>query len=428
METIKEGGNNWFAEARFGLFVHYGLYSLLARAEWAWNREQIPAEEYRELACRFDAAEFDAGALCDLAVDAGMTYVVLTTMHHEGFRLYPTDLSDFHIGNSAARGRDLVAEMVAAARSRSLKVGLYHSLNNWADQPDGAAALEREDYRKSFVEAAHRRLAELVTRYRPIDIVWYDGWWPFDADGWRAEEMNSMLRALCPGVLFNGRNGLPGDFATPEGHLSAPNPWRPWEACMTLNNSWGYHKGDKDWKSVGAVIDMLAICAQGRGNLLLNIGPEGSGRVPASSAEILREVGAWIRRNRACLWGTELFTFDLRERGTHRGDWNLHGPMTCCGNDLYWLIRRWPGNNVALGGLDAGVEAVSFLDGGAPILFHQTGTRLELNGLPEIPPDESCTVIKITCDRPPVMYQTGSLTVPLVAHPHYDPCPSDIIH
>ncbi len=420
MSTLE---NNWFAEARYGLFIHYGLYSLLARGEWVWNREQIPAEDYRSLAGRFTAEQFDAGAICDLAVRAGMRYVVLTTMHHEGYRLYPTALSDF------ASPRDLVGELVTAARARGLRIGLYHSLNNWMDQPDSVAALEDPAAQEIFIRNTHARLRELVTRYNPIDVLWYDGWWPFNATGWQATEMNAMVRGIQPHILVNGRNGLPGDFATPEGHLGAPRPWRPWEACLTLNDSWGYHAGDHNWKSPGQVVDLLAACAQGQGNLLLNIGPRGDGTVPEESVRVLEAVGAWLKRGGSeAIFDTERFTFDLREKGDHRGDWNFHGPLTVRGRSLYWLVRRWPGASATLGGLEAKVTAATLLGTNRAVDFTQTDGRLILSGLPENPPDPVCPVIRLECDRRPSIYQTGGLRVPQVAHPHYDPCPSDIGH
>lgn len=422
--------SGWFSGARYGLFIHYGLYSLLGRGEWAWNREAIPAAEYLALARRFTAENLDAEALCDLAVRAGMRYVVITTMHHEGFRIYPTELSDFHIGNSGAAGRDLVAETITAARARGLRVGLYHSLNNWHDQPDAVAALEDPGAYERFITATHARLRELVTRYNPIDVLWYDGWWPFNADGWQAERMNAMVREIQPHILFNGRNGLPGDFATPEGHMGAPHPWRPWEACMTLNNSWGYHAGDHDWKSPQQVVDLLAAAAQGGGNLLLNIGPRGDGSVPDACLRVLETVGAWLARaGGEAIHDTDRFTFDLRERGEHRGDFNLHGPVTAKGHNLYWLLRRWPGSEVALGGLEARALNVELIGAASrPVAFRQEGGRLVLIGLPNAPSDEVCPVLRIACDRPPVLYQTGGLCMPSVPHPHYDPCPSDIAH
>ena len=418
-----------FSDLRYGLFIHYGLYSLLGRGEWVWNREEIPTEEYRTLASRFTAEKFDAEALCDLAVRAGMRYVVLTTMHHEGFRLYDTALSDFNTVKTASR-RDLVVELVTAARKRGLKIGLYHSLNNWCDQPDAVAALEDKAHYARFMEATFARIRELVTKFNPIDVLWYDGWWPFNAEGWQGERMNAMVRAIQPHILFNGRNGSTGDFATPEGHMGAPNPWRPWEACMTLNNSWGFHAGDHDWKSPGQVVDLLASAAQGRGNLLLNIGPCGDGSVPEESVKVLETVGAWLARcGGEAIFDTELFTFDLQQRGDHRGDWSFHGPFTVRGNNLYWIIRRWPGGMVTFGGCQAQVRSVSLLgNSGRPVAFKQDGTRVTLSGLPDSPPDPLCPVFKIECDRPPSLYQCGALRIPKVPHPHYDPCPSDIRH
>jgi len=413
---------DWFVKARYGMFIHFGLYSLLERGEWVLNREAIPLAEYKQLAARFTAENFDADALCDLAVRAGMRYVVLTTMHHDGFRLYPTKLSDF------CSRRDLVGEVVAAARKRGLRVGLYHSLNNQTGQPDALAALEDKHAYEVFIKNTFARFRELVTRYNPIDTLWYDGWWPFNAEGWRAGELNAMVRAIQPQILFNGRNGLPGDFATPEGHLGAPGPWRPWEAGITLNDSWGFHAGDHNWKTPGRVADMLATCAQGRGNLLLNIGPRGDGSVPAESVRVLETVGNWLRRCGEAIFDTDAFTYGLRERGEHRGDWSHHGPFTARGNTLYWLLRLWPGGTATLAGLKCRVRDATLLGTNRIVSFTQTDGRVSLTGLSVEPPDPVCPVIRMECDQPPVMYLTAGLREPRVPHPHYDPCPSDLIH
>ena len=192
----------------------------------------------------------------------------------DGFRLYDTQLSNFK------SKRDLTAEIIAACRKRGLRIALYHSLNNWMDKPDSVDALEDKAAYEKFIANTFVRIRELVTKYNPIDTLWYDGWWPFNAEGWRGEEMNAMVRAIQPHILFNGRNGLPGDFGTPEGHVTAPTPWRPWEACITHNNSWCFHAGDHDWKRPGDLVDMLAKVAVGKGNLLFNIGPRGDGSIP----------------------------------------------------------------------------------------------------------------------------------------------------
>ena len=417
--------STWFVSARYGLFIHYGLYSLLERGEWALNREQMSLTEYRRLMRRFRAEQFNAGAICDLALRAGMRYIVITTMHHDGFRLYDTKLSKFNARRSPA-GRDLIAEIVSAARIRGLRIGLYHSLNNWMDQPDATAALENRRAHATFLRNTFDRLRELATTFNPIDTLWYDGWWPFNAEGWHAQEMNAMIRAIQPQILFNGRNGLPGDFATPEGHLGAPKPWHPWEACMTMNNSWGFHRGDHDWKTPGQVVDMLATVAQGRGNLLFNIGPHGDGSVPEESVRLLETVGDWLKRCGECVTDTDLFTFDMHERGNHRGDWIAHGPMTARGHALYLLIRRWPGTVLTLAGLEGRVRKATLLGSGRQVRFVQKGSRVMLTGLPDTPPDPVCPVIRLDCDRRPAVYLTGGMRTPKAPHPHYDPCPSDI--
>ncbi len=421
--------HDWFENARYGMFVHYGLYSLVGRGEWLMNREEIPPEEYAKLADKFTAEKFDAESLCDLAVRAGMRYMVFTTMHHDGFCLYDTDLSDFNAVRTAAK-RDLVAEIVAAARKRGLKIGLYHSLNDWSVQPDGVAALESKSSYEIFIERTFARLRELSDKFKPFDIMWYDGSWPFNAAGWRAEEMNAMIREIQPHVLINGRNNLPGDFATPEGHMGTPNPWRPWEACMTLNKSWGYHAGDNNWKGPEQVVDLLAIAAQGRGNLLLNVGPRGDGTVPEETVGILETVGKWLKRcGGEAIYDSELFTFDMHDRAGFRGEWTLNGPLTSRGNNLYWLLRRYPGSSFALCGLESKVRKVHLLgEGQRAVDFKQDGTKVKFSGTPDSSPDPLCSVLRIECDTPPVLYKTGGMRTPRVPHPHYDPGPSDIIH
>jgi alpha-L-fucosidase len=413
---------DWFTEARYGLFIHYGLYSLLGRGEWVMNRESIPREEYRSLARRFKAEAFDAEAICDLAVAAGMRYVVLTTMHHDGFRLYRSELSDFSAWTSC--GRDLVAETVAAARKRGLRVGLYHSLNNWMDQPDSVDALEDRGAYERFIAATHARCVELTELF-DMDVFWYDGWWPFDAAGWKAAELDARIRALRPDVLFNPRNGLPGDFATPEGHMGAPHPWRPWEACMSVNNAWGYHDGDHEWKTPGQIVGLLAAAAGGRGNLLLNIGPRGDGSIPSEAVERLLAVGAWLKTNGAAVFGTtHLWSMNLHTRGAHRGDWNSFGPCTVKDRDLFVFLRSYPGPSGGIGGLEQRVLEAEIL-GHGPVPFEQRAGCV-LFRLPAQPTDPVCPVLRLRCSDVPSAYQTSGYRVPCVPHPHYDPCPSEV--
>ena len=417
--------NDWFINARFGMFVHYGLYSMLERGEWVLNRERIPLAEYKKLANSFTAENFDADGICELAVKTGMRYINFTTMHHDGFRLYETDLSNFNSMKSPAK-RDLVAEVVAAAKKRGLRVALYHSLNNWTDKPDGADALENQADYEQFIKNTHERIKELVTRFNPVDVLWYDGWWPFNADGWKSHAMNKMVKSIQPQILFNGRNGLPGDFSTPEGHMGAPAPWRPWEACMPINNSWGYHRGDNDWKTPAQIIDLLRTAASGQGNLVLNVGPRGDGSIPEETTAVLKQVGAWLKKHGEAIFDTDRFTFGLEKREDHCGDWSHNGLFTARENFLYQIVRCWPGSELTVAGLQCKVKKVVLLGNkNCALDFKQKGERVIVSGLPEKAPG-LMPVIRFECNTKPVMYVTGGMRVPGVPHPPYDPCPSDI--
>lgn len=338
--------------------------------------------------------------------------------------MYDTRLTD-HCAPRCC-GRDLVREIMDSARKHGLKIGLYHSLNNWFDQPDAVAALESPEAYGRFIDRTFARLTELVENYRPFDILWYDGWWPFDAEGWQAEKMNAAMRKLQPGLLFNGRNGLPGDFGTPEQHLTAPEPWRPWEACVTLNEHWGYHAGDERWKSPEEVIRMLHICAVGRGNLLLNLGPRGDGSIPDASKEIVLKVGEWLRKGgRESMTDLEPMPFSpMLLRPEDRGDWDSSCRFTCSGKNLFCTLESRPGDRYAFCGLNARVSEVIAL-GYLPLKFTQDGDRIAIE-LPDELKTATAPVLKLVCDRAPAVYRTGGLRVPKCPHPRYDPVRPDI--
>ena len=412
-----------FADLRYGMFVHFGVFSTLARGEWVMNREAITPDEMRKIAARFNPEKFNADEICQLAVDGGMKYIVFTTMHHEGFRMYNTALSDYNIYKNT--GRDLVREVVDAARKHGLKIGLYHSLNNWFDQPDAVAALENKDSYDLFIRNTFARLEELFNIFAPVDICWYDGWWPFNSDQWQAEKMNAALKNIQSDLLFNGRNGLPGDFGTPEQHLTAPSPWRPWEACVTLNNHWGYYENDNCWKSPQDVINMLLTCGSGRGNLLLNIGPRGDGTVPEESVKIIRAVGQWLREGGAeAIANCEKFSFSpMIPQPDDRGDWDPHGRITVSGNNMYYTLM-YPRSSMTVSGLQMNVKRISSY--GLPDLdFTQNGGKITVT-LPEELSRRLCPVLKFECDAPPAIYRTGGMRVPQCRHPRYDPVLPDI--
>ena len=374
----------WFREARFGMFIHWGLYAQLGRHEWVMNRERIPLEEYEKLADTWKPGPAPARTWARLARECGMRYMVMTTKHHEGFCLFDSALTDYTAAQRGP-GRDLVAEYVEAARGEGLRVGFYYSLMDW-HHPDGARCLRDERARRRFVDYIHGQVRELCTNYGKLDIMWYDVAWPLDAEGWESAKMNAMVRKLQPDIIMNNRSKLPEDFGTPEGHISPEPSGRAWESCMTFNDAWGYTPIDKNYKRAWTIVGMLRQVATGRGNLLLNIGPAPSGAVPPICARQLREVGAWVRR-----YGPTVY----EATDPMQQEWLITGAFTCRGKRLYFHCNRWPGAELAIGGLQNKVVKAR-LYGGRAVKFTQARDRLVLRGLPKEAPDPLATVIELT--------------------------------
>ncbi len=242
----------WWHEARFGMFIHWGLYSVLGRHEWVMENEGIPVSDYEPLAKRFQPQPNAARAWAKLAKQAGQKYMVMTSKHHEGFCNFDTKLTNY-CAPKQGPGRDLVREYAEAARAEGLRFGFYYSLMDW-HHPDGARCAANEDARKHFVDYTHGLIRELLTNYGKVDVLWYDVSWPLDARGWESERMNKMVFDLQPDIIVNNRNALPGDFSTPEQKIVADQPGRAWESCMTLNESWGYHHADDAWKTPKTIV------------------------------------------------------------------------------------------------------------------------------------------------------------------------------
>ena len=311
----------WWQEARFGMFIHWGLYSQLGRHEWVMNRERIPVPAYEQLADTWRPGKRPARAWARLAAESGMKYMVLTTKHHEGFCLWDTAQTDF---NAVRRGpgRDLVREYVDACHEFGLKVGFYYSLMDW-HHPDGAECARDEAARRRFLDFTQGCVRELCSNYGKLDILWYDVSWPLQTpERWESVKLNAMVRQLQPDILINNRAQLPEDFGTPEEHVTAEQAGRDWEACMTFNGSWGYMPSAIDWRSVREVISMLRVAAAGQGNLLLNIGPRPDGAVPEEVYERLIPVGRWIAQNGEALYGQVERTAERMEWGA-AGEWTI---------------------------------------------------------------------------------------------------------
>jgi alpha-L-fucosidase len=383
----------WWREAKFGMFIHWGLYSVLGRHEWAMEVEGIPVSEYQQLAQRFKPKPNAAREWAKLAKLAGMKYMVMTSKHHEGFCNFDSKLTDY-CAPKQGPGRDLAREFVEAARTEGLRFGFYYSLMDW-HHPDGARCATDEAARRRFVDYIHGQIHELLTNYGKIDILWYDVNWPLTPQGWESQKMNDMVFQLQPDILVNNRNGLAGDFGTPEQEVRAEEGNRDWESCMTMNESWGYHKADNDWKTPKTIVRNLVTCARDGGNYLLNIGPKPDGSIPEESVRILTEVGKWTARYGDTIYGAPRCA--AKE--------SLFANFSRKGNTLYMHVHFWPGSTVSLGGLTTKVRSARLLPSGKNVKFNQEGFRVQFTGLPEKAPDEPVSVIAIECETEPAQDQ-----------------------
>ena len=379
----------WWHEAKFGLFIHWGLYSTLGRHEWAMEEEGIPVAEYEKQAWKFKPKPNAARDWAKLAKQAGMKYMVMTSKHHEGFCNFDTKTTNYNAAHTGP-GRDLVKEYLDAARGEGLRAGLYFSLMDW-HHPDGARCKTDEAARRRFVDYVHAQARELCTNYGKLDVLWYDVNWPLSAEGWESAKMNRMVRELQPDIILNNRSGIPEDFDTPEQEIHASRG-RNWEACMTMNDSWGYHKADDNWKSPKTVIRNLVTCTRDGGNYLLNIGPMPDGSVPPDSIRILSEVGQWMSRNGASVIGSDLCQPRSSELLT----------FTRKGKTLYAHVFYWPGETVSIGGLQTKVLSAKYLATGESVKFDQDNFRLRLTGLPANAPDHPLTSFALECAEVPM--------------------------
>ncbi len=394
----KSDSGKWFNESRFGMFIHWGAYSVAARCEWVMNRELIGKEEYtQKYVDNWHAEKYDPSAWAELARESGMGYMVLTTRHHDGFALWDSKVNKWNAARLGPK-RDLVAPYVDAARKAGLKVGLYYSPASWT-HPDYPGPFCRdwpndkewksEAARKRFVEYYRSELRELMTGYGKIDYLWFDGCIPGDLEG---KETLKMVKKLQPGMLVNDRLGKPFDVQCSEQAIKPAEPGQNWEACLTLNGSWGYHAGDTRWKGPVDVVDMLLTCAQSAGNLLLNIGPKADGTVPEKSVKILREAGKWIVRHRECISNSERHPFS----------WGCTArPITAKGNRVYLHFINDPCGSFCWAEVKNKVLSAKLFNTGTPIDFRQNGGRLIIDKIPHPLQDSPATTIVLELDGKP---------------------------
>ncbi len=381
----------WWREARFGLFIHWGSVSLKG-TEIGWSRGgerrgtggapgQIPVDVYDNLYKEFNPVEFNAKEWVAIAKQAGMKYLVFTTRHHDGFSMFDTALSDYKITNSPFK-RDVVGELAQACHEAGLRLGFYYSPPDW-HHPD-----YRTENHARYLEYLHGQARELCTKYGQLDIFWFDGLGGTNKD-WDSERLVATIRQLQPKIIVNNRAGLPEDFDTPEQTIGTFQRSRPWETCMTIGDQWAWKPKD-NVKSLKQCLDVLIRCAGGDGNLLFNVGPMPDGRIEPRMVSRLAEMGAWLERYGETIYGTRGGPFKP-------GAW---GSSTCKGNKVYVHILDWKtvDKSWRLPAIKAHIKDASMLTGGK-VHMQQTSKGIQLR-IPETARQSIDTIVVLTLDRP----------------------------
>lgn len=353
--------SDWFQRARFGMFIHWGHVSQRG-LELSWplvggmralpHCQDVPAAAYHRSAATFSPRPGSPRAWLALARRAGMRYAVFTAKHHDGFALFHTRASTFSVAH-APYGGDLVREYVEAARAEGLRVGLYFSLSDWhhpdyppftdADRPYsfGVAPRATEAQWARYVDFLFAQVGELLTGYGPIDLLWFDGGWERTAQEWRARELHDLIRSLQPGILVNDRLPGHGDFDTPEQFIPPEPPARPWETCLTMNESWAWNPSDPDHKSARALVHALCEVAGRGGNLLLNVSPMGEGQLPSEQIERLDAIACWM----------DAHGESIHDTSPGLAPWQFYGPSTRKGGRLFLHLISRPYDTVTVRGV-----------------------------------------------------------------------------
>ena len=423
----------WFRDARFGMFIHWGVYSVPAGewkdktgyGEWFLEETKIPVSEYEKFADRFNPVKFDAKAWVRAAKDAGMKYIVITSKHHDGFGLWDSKLTDWDIARTPFK-RDPLKELAAACREAGLTFCLYHSIMDWHhpdwgqrrawnDKTSGTPDMDR------YTTYMKGQLKELLTGYGPLGILWFDGEWEAPWTHERGVDLYHYVRSLQPNIIVNNRVGKArsgmqgmdqgesvGDYGTPEQEIPATGfgPGVDWESCMTMNGHWGYNKNDQNWKSPQTLVRNLIDCASKGGNYLLNVGPTAEGEFPAASLERLKTIGDWMRVNHDAIYATKASPFKRLAWG--RCTTKTSGATTT----LYLHVFDWPADGKLLvPGLKNTVQAASLLATGAKLVATTTPAGVVVD-VPAAAPDALSSTVALTISGAPEV-----ATVPLQQNP-----------
>ncbi len=417
----------WWREARFGLFIHWGLYALPAgewkgetrHGEWILHTAQIPVEEYEKFATRFNPVRFNAAQWVRLAREAGMKYIVITSKHHDGFCLFDSRLTEYDVKDATPFKRDILKELARECHQQGIQICWYYSIMDW-HHPDylprrnwETRPAESADFNR-YIAYMKGQVKELLTNYGEVGVLWFDGEWEDTWDHEKGDDLYRYVRSLSPGIIINNRVGkgragmagtfdpakAAGDFGTPEQEIPLTGLDYDWETCMTMNDHWGYNAHNANWKSTEDLIRKLVDIASKGGNFLLNVGPTAEGLIPEPSVERLAAIGRWMKVNGESIYGTTASLFS--ELG-----W---GRSTTKGNKIFLHVFDWPEEReLHLPGLISRPEAAFFLADPAQKLKMDERNGEAFVLLPEKAPDPAVSVIALEFGERPEVARSPSI-------------------
>jgi alpha-L-fucosidase len=418
----------WFPAAKLGIFVHYGIYAVDGIAEsWSFFNGQVSYDKYMEQLAGFTASQYDPDAWCALFAEAGAKYVVLTTKHHDGVALWNTRANDLSVVKKTPAGRDLITPYVEACRKHDLKVGFYFSHLDWS-HPDYATVLpadkdpeiaSNEAYYQTrfafpepdkqdpeawarFLKFHRAQLQELATEFGDVDIFWFDGEWERTKEQFDMAGLRDQLSEWQPNAIFNSRLLGYGDYATPEQGIPIHAPDGPWEFCVTVNDSWGYQKGDQNHKSVRQIVRMFAEVIGMGGNLLLDVGPYEDGSLQPEQVDRLRGLGRWVRKHEEAIYETEA--------GLPAGMFYGASTRSTDGKSLYLFFFDPPVDKIAVKGLKSPVKSATVVGENRTLEHQLIGGLGETPGIvwidvPRDACDEDATVVRLDFEEPFRVYE-----------------------
>lgn len=411
IEEISSSSSNdkmlWFEEAKLGIFIHWGIYSVNGISEsWSFYNGYISHYDYMKQLKGFTANNFDPKKWSNLIEESGAKYTVITTKHHDGFALWDSKYGNLNSYKSSTSKKDLLSPFIREIKSKGIKLGLYYSLPDWSykDYTHHTNKIKRYNIQENpkrwnrFLKYRDGQLKELKTRYNP-DLWWFDGDWEHNAVEWRIIELKNMLKKNSPNVIFNSRlNGL-GDYETPEIGIPVFRPnAKYWELCVTINDSWGYQQNDNNYKTPMQVIDLFVDSLSKGGNLLLNISPKEDGSIPEKQVDVLKELGKWTKKHSSAIYKTK--------RGISYD--HFYGPSTLSKDKktLFLYVRDLPkDNNIILKGVSNKINR-AYVVGNGTVLNQQVLCKVYWNKYPgityiEVPKqtiDKYYTVIALVLD------------------------------